>query len=83
MSKNEKRLQKIKQNPRHVRFDDLDRVLHNYGFERTQSSKGTSHYYYTLGEHTLSIPYKRPFLKRVYVKNALKILDEIDNESNE
>lgn len=80
MTKKDKRLQKIKQNPRHVRFDDLDRVLLSYGFERTQSGKGTSHYYYTLGEHTLSIPYKRPFLKSVYVKKAVKILEEIDNE---
>lgn len=81
MTKQEKRLKKIKQNPRHVRFDDLDRVLIHYGFERTQSGKGTSHYYYILEEYRLSIPYKRPFLKVVYVKEALKILEEIERES--
>ena len=36
MSKRKKRLAKIRQNPKNVRFEELDRVLRDYGFERRQ-----------------------------------------------
>ncbi len=78
MSKREKRLEKIRQNPKNVRFDDLDRVLQDQGFERTQPRGGSSHYVYVRGEQVITVPYKRPFVKTVYVKEALKLLDEND-----
>ena len=78
MSKREKRLEKIRQNPKNVRFDDLDRVLQDQGFERTQPRGGSSHYVYVHGEQVITVPYKRPFVKTVYVKEALKLLDEND-----
>jgi len=45
----EKLLQSIRNNPKSVRFEELDKVLRNTGFERKQSGKGTSHYRYVLG----------------------------------
>lgn len=82
MAKREKRLQKIRNNPNHVRFEELDRLLRAFGFERRQPRGGSSHYFYICAEHRISVPMKRPFVRAVYVKEVLKILDEIENESN-
>ncbi len=80
MTKREKRLAKMRSNPKNVRFDDLDRVLRDYGFERRQPGGGSSHHFYFLGDNRLTIPMKRPFVKTVYVKRVLSMLEEIDNE---
>lgn len=47
MSKKDKRLQRIFQNPKDVRFSELDAILIEYGYERRQSGKGSSHYVYS------------------------------------
>ncbi|HKZ83769.1 MAG TPA: toxin HicA [Anaerolineae bacterium] len=80
MSKAEKLLQKIKNNPKTVPFHDLDRVLIGYGFTRRMPRSGSSHTIYTLGQHQISVPYKRPYVKEVYVRHVLEILDQIDEE---
>ncbi|MFO7633093.1 MAG: hypothetical protein R6W76_11160 [Caldilinea sp.] len=77
MPKAEKLLAKIRNNPKTVSFDDLDKVLRDCGFSRRQSNKGTSHYYYTYGTFMLSVPYKRPHVKEIYVKQALAYIDQI------
>jgi hypothetical protein len=48
MSKSEKLLEKIRNNPKAVSFDDLDKVLRGCGFIRRQPRNGSSHYYYTI-----------------------------------
>ena len=80
MTKRKKRLAKIRSNPKNVRFDDLDQVLRDYGFRRRQPRGGSSHYFYFLGDKRLTIPMKRTFVKTVYVKRILSMLEEIDNE---
>jgi len=80
MSKKEKLVQKIRNNPKAVSFDDLDSVLVWYGFVKRSSRSGTSHVYYTLGIHQISVPYRRPYVKEVYVRQVLEILDQIDEE---
>lgn len=77
MAKTEKLLVKIRSNPKTVSFDDLDKVLCDCGFSRRQSGKGTSHYYYTFGSFKLSVPYRRPHVKEIYVKQALAYIDQI------
>jgi len=77
MSKREKLLEKIRNNPRNVRFDDLDSILIEYGFVRRQSGKGTSHYVYKLGEQKIVVVWRKPFVHVDAVKdllNAIKIL---------
>ena len=76
MSKKEKALARIRQNPKHVRFEDLENILLNLGFIKRQS-KG-SHRTFTLGRHIIRIPVNKPFLKQIYVKLALRVLDEIE-----
>jgi len=80
MSKKEKALARIRQNPHHVSFEDLEKILLYLGFIR-RKSKG-SHRTYTLGRHIIRIPVRKPFLKPIYVKLALRELDEI-KELNE
>ncbi|NPV42704.1 MAG: toxin HicA [Firmicutes bacterium] len=77
MSKKEKLLERIKSNPRTVKFEEMDNILVNIGFERRQPRGGSSHYTYSLEDKIITIPYKRPYIKVVYVKKAIKILEEL------
>lgn len=81
MTKKEKALQKLRQNPKHVRFKELETILLRLGFQKRQ--EGTSHAIFILGEHILNIPKRKPFVKPKYVDLALKALDQIEMEDNE
>jgi len=75
MSKAGKRIQKLRQNPKNVRFSDVDRLLLSLGFEKRQRG---SHAIYTLkGRGRITIPVKKPFILPVYVQELLNLLDEI------
>lgn len=78
MSKSEKLLQRIRNNPKTVTFTDLDKILRDRGFVRRQPRSGSSHYVYVMGHHQITVPYKRPYVKEFYVKEVLAILAEID-----
>ena len=81
MTKKEKLLQKIRQNQKSVRFEEIDKILSWYGFERRQANKGTSHFVYTLVTHKtyrITVPFKRPFVKAIYVQHLLEILDDLE-----
>ena len=80
MSKKEKLVQKIRNNPKAVSFEDLVSILTWYGFVKRSSHSGTSHVFYTLGVHKIPVPYRRPYVKEVYVRQVLEILDQIDEE---
>ena len=84
MTKKDKLLAKIRQNPKHVRFEDLEKILLALGFQRRQP--GTSHVIFTLGKQIITIPKKKPFVKPHYVGLVIDILDglaelEKDDES--
>lgn len=80
MAKRDKRVKKIFQNPRTVSFKELDRVLRDASFEVRQPRSGSSHYVYTKGDIQLSVPYRRPFVKEVYVKMVLELIGEEDEK---
>ena len=81
MSKLEKLLQKIKNNPKQVRFEELDRILINEGFNKRQPGGGSSHYIYSKGRIRLTIPLRKPYILEAYVKLAIKALEGgIENE---
>lgn len=75
MGKLEKLLQRIKNNPRQVRFEELDKILIRSGFERNQPSGGSSHYVYTKGTSQISVPKRQPHILTCYVQAAIKILE--------
>ena len=76
VTKREKRVKKLFQNPKTVPFKELDRVLKDSGFEVRQPGSGSSHYVYTKGGIQISVPFRRPFVKEVYVKRVLELLGE-------
>lgn len=80
MTKAEKAIEKLRQNPSHVRYSELSTILSRLGFQKRQDS--TSHVRFTHGRHILVIPKRKPFLKPIYVKQVLKILDLILEEDN-
>ena len=71
----EKLLERIRNNPKIVRFEELDMILRRSGFERRQPGSGSSHYMYTKGDKRLSIPYRRPYVLEAYVKRATELLE--------
>ena len=74
MSKRKKRLRKIFRNPKTVSFKELDTVLRSFKFEVRQPKSGSSHYIYTKGGIQISVPFKRPYVKEVYVKRVLELI---------
>ncbi|MCL6447251.1 MAG: toxin HicA [Armatimonadetes bacterium] len=77
-----KLLEKIKRNPKTVRFDELDMVLRRAGFERSQPRGGSSHYVYRKGNRKLVVPRRQPYILQAYVIRAIKHLEgvEVDEE---
>lgn len=76
MTKREKRVKKLFQNPKTVPFKELDKVLKDSGFTLRQPGSGSSHYIYTKGEIQFSVPFRRPFVKEIYVKRVLELIGE-------
>jgi hypothetical protein len=78
MTKKDKRLHRIFQSPKNVRFSDLDVILVEYGYERRQSGKGSSHYVYSHPEVDMLIVLvshgKNDILPEYQVKKAIKSL---------
>lgn len=81
MSKKEKLIQRVRQNPKNVRFDDIDQLLLSLGFEKRQ--KGSHATYILKGQGRITVPFRKPFILPVYVKEILELLDEIDITSEE
>lgn len=75
MSKREKLLQRFRNNPKTVRFEEIDILLRQLGFEKRQSG---SHATYTFKQHLITIPFRKPYILPVYVKNILEILDALE-----
>jgi len=80
MSKKEKALLRLRQNPKNIRFDDIVTILLGLGFKKQQDS--SSHARFTLGKYIIDVPRRKPFVKEVYVKLLLRILDEIEEPDN-
>jgi hypothetical protein len=80
MSKREKLLERIRNNPRAVRFEDIDLLLTQYNFTPRQPRSGSSHYSYAFGSYHITIARHKPFVHFKGVKEVLSILDEILND---
>ena len=79
MSKKEKMLQSIRNNPRNVRFEAIQSILLSYGFSETQPSGGSSHYTYHRGIYRITIPKDNP-VNKIYIKKAIEIIDKLEAE---
>lgn len=78
MSKREKLIAAIRNNPKNVAFEDIDTLLRHYGCTVKQKSRGSSHYKYSYEAVAwiLEIPKDKP-IKAIYAKRALEMIDEI------
>lgn len=76
MGRREKLFITIRNNPKNVRFEDVDRLLVWAGFECRQPKGGSSHFVYRkAGCPLLTVPYRKPLLA-CYVKKALLYIEE-------
>jgi predicted RNA binding protein YcfA (HicA-like mRNA interferase family) len=79
MTKREKLLERIHQNPKNIRIEEMDALLLAWGFnKRTQGSHNT----YTRGSYRITIPFRKPFLLPIYVQQVVKILDELGSSDD-
>lgn len=77
MSKKDKLLQAIKNNPKDVKFETIKKFLTELGYEA--HNNGGSHWVFRKeNSQSITIPYKRP-IKAIYVKMVLKL---IENEND-
>lgn len=84
MSKWEKLLQKILSLSKDMRFDELRRVLENYGYEMNAPRGGSSHYTFRKdGCQPITIPKHEP-IKKVYVQMVKEIVEsEVQRHEND
>ncbi|UOF90980.1 type II toxin-antitoxin system HicA family toxin [Fodinisporobacter ferrooxydans] len=76
MSQFEKLLQKIKNNPKQVSFEELEKILRRLGFEVRQPRGGSSHYVFLKGPKQISIPKHGKHVKVIYVEQVIETLKE-------
>ena len=68
-----------KPTPRDVEFEELDRLLKYFGFDRRQPSRGGSQYIYThkeLNEFQVTVAKDNP-VKPPYVRNAITAINKL------
>lgn len=81
MSKIDKILAKMKNNPRDWHIEEIKVIAKRYGLTFTQP--GTSHVTFrTVSGSKVTIPAHKP-IKPIYIKLFIALLDEIGGEDNE
>ena len=76
MSRRDKQIERMRQNPKNVRFQELDVLLRALGFEGRQRG---SHMTYTNGIQRITVPLHKPFIKPIYIRLVLQVIDELSD----
>lgn len=82
MAHYKKLYEKIKNNPKHVSFEDIDKLLTKVGgFTKRAPRGGSSHYTYSHPdlEDIITVPKDRP-VKPIYIKRALRAFEIVREE---
>jgi hypothetical protein len=79
MSKKEKALAKLRENPKNVRFEEIDLILCNLNFKKRM--KGSHATYTYPGISPIVIPFRTPYILPIYVQQVLEILDQIIDDN--
>jgi len=78
LSRKDKLLKAMRNNPKDVRFEDLKKLLLSYGYEAHNT--GGSHWVFRKNDcQDEVVPYKKP-VKAYYVIRALKSIGEYDEK---
>ncbi len=82
MSKREKRLQRLRQSPNNVSFEELRQVLEDHGFVLERSSGSHRAFQAQIGDETILfvVPYRKP-IKPVYIKDAVALIGDIRTQN--
>ena len=80
MSKQDKQLDAIRNNPKNVKFETIRKILLNHGFVETAPRSGSSHYTYHKGIYRLTIVKDKP-VNNIYIKQAIRIIDLLEEEA--
>lgn len=82
MARKEKLLVRIRNNPNQVRFEDIDKIMRQAGFEERHSG---SHYVYSHPQITGVVTIVRPhgkggtqFVAPIYLKKALEAFNKLE-----
>lgn len=72
---------KIKNNPKDVSFEEIDKLLVNIGGFTKRNGSRKSHFFYTHDdlkgiEGYVNIPYAKP-IKSLYIKKALQAFEQV------
>lgn len=81
MTKRDKREQRIRQNVKQVRFDDLDAVLCDHDFDGDDARHHVVYHHREYSDLTVNVP--KPHggantMKATYVRDAIKAIDEAE-----
>lgn len=79
MARRSKRLDRIRNNPRDVSFDDLRRVLQDQGFVLLRS-RGSHQVFAVPGTNPILTIAERDPVKPPYVRKALAMIDSLEEE---
>lgn len=84
MSQWDKLLSKICSLSKQLRFDELQKVLENYGYEMHAPRKGSSHYTFRKNRcQPITIPKDEP-IKKVYVELVRQVIEsEVKNNEDD
>ncbi len=83
MSRLEKLLQRIRNNPKTVKFEEMEKLLIKAGFTKRQPRNGSSHSIYKKDGQLITIPYKNPYMKQTYVVEAMELIGEYFEDKGE
>ncbi|MEW5871293.1 MAG: type II toxin-antitoxin system HicA family toxin [Chloroflexota bacterium] len=76
MSKHAKSLARLRQNPNSVRFEEIDKILLDLGYDKRQ--RGSHAIYTRQGSPPITIPFRKLFILPVYVKQVIRIIDQFN-----
>jgi len=78
MTKREKRLERIRQNPSGWTIDELEQIMLDYDIKYLRSKGSHRRYFYVLGgrKKQITVPVDKP-IKPIYVKLVREVIEEI------
>lgn len=80
MSKKEKAIAKLRENPKNVRFEEADTILCELGC--CKRMKGSHATYTYPGKRPITIPYRKPYILPVYINQIIQLIDQIEEDED-
>ncbi len=83
MSQWEKLLSRLYELDGSLRFDDLEKILTRYGFQKRGTGTGSSHFTFRKKDHyPITIP-KKNRIKKIYIIKVKEIVEKEETNEND